>query len=153
LAAIFLGIVGSSLLTARLLRPLGHLSQAARRLGEGDLDARAEVKGQDELARLAADFNAMAAHIKRYRTSSLGELLQAQQAGQSAIDSLPDPVIIFDAAGGVLNINSEAESLLDAELLPGAADPLSQVEPAVRELLQRIRTHILSGKGAYAPKD
>jgi signal transduction histidine kinase/HAMP domain-containing protein len=153
LAAMVLGIMASTFLTTRLLRPLSRLSQAARRLGEGDLDARAEVKGRDELARLAADFNAMADRIQRYRASSLGELLQAQQAGQSAIDSIPDPVVIFDASGGILNVNQVAESLLGAELAPGAAEPLGRVEPTVRELLYRMRAHILSGKGAYVPKD
>lgn len=152
-AAFLLGILATSVLTARLLRPLSHLSQAARRIGEGDLDARAEVKGRDELARLAADFNTMADHLKRYRSSSLGELLQVQQAAQAAIDSIPDPVIIFDAEGGVLNVNQAAESLLNAELTSGATEPLSQAEPAVREVLYRMRAHVLSGKGAYAPKD
>ena len=38
---------------------------------------------------------------RRYRQSSLGELLQAQQAAQAAIDSLPDPVLVFDADGEV----------------------------------------------------
>ncbi len=152
-AAFILGILASTVLTARLLRPLSRLSQAAHRIGEGDLDARAEVKGRDELARLSADFNAMADHIKRYRTSSLGELLQAQHAAQSAIDSIPDPVIIFDTVGGVLNVNQAAEALLNAELEPGATEPLSRVEPEVREVLHRMRAHVLSGKGAYSPKD
>jgi signal transduction histidine kinase/HAMP domain-containing protein len=152
-AAFLLGILASSILTARLLRPLSHLSQAAHRIGEGDLDARAEVKGRDELSRLAADFNTMAGHLRRYRKSSLGELLQAQQAAQAAIDSIPDPVIIFDAEGGVLNVNKVAESLLHTELTSGATEPLSHVEPAVREVLYRMRAHVLSGKGAYAPKD
>ena len=76
-----------------------------------------------------------------------------QHAAQSAIDSIPDPVIIFDTKGGVLNVNQAAESLLDAELIPGSTEALSRAEPAVREVLYRMRTHVLSGKGAYAPKD
>ena len=39
----------------------------------------------------------MAERLERYRASSLGELLQAQQAAQAAIDSLPDPVVVLDA--------------------------------------------------------
>jgi len=152
-AAFLLGILASSVLTARLLRPLSHLSQAARRIGEGDLDARAEVNGRDELARLAADFNTMAGHLMRYRKSSLGELLQAQQAAQAAIDSIPDPVIIFDSEGGVLNVNKVAESILHTELTAAATEPLSHAVPAVREVLYRMRAHVLSGKGAYSPKD
>jgi len=153
LAAVMLGILASTFLTARLLRPLARLSQAARRLGEGDLDARAQISGRDELAHLSADFNAMADHIKRYRKSSLGDLLQAQQAAQSAIDSIPDPVVIFNAAGGVLNVNKAAEAQFGAALVSSAAEPLATVEPAVRELLYRMRAHVLSGKGAYVPKD
>lgn len=152
-AAFLLGIFASTVLTARLLRPLSRLSQAAHRIGEGDLDARAEVKGHDELAQLAADFNTMAKHLKRYRTSSLGELLQVQHAAQSAIDSIPDPVLIFDTEGGILNVNQAAEALLHAEMAPEAAEPLAPMEPAVREVLARMRAHVLSGKGAYAPKD
>ena len=36
--------------------------------------ARAAVRGHDEIAHLASDFNAMAQQIQRYRQSSLGEL-------------------------------------------------------------------------------
>lgn len=153
LAAFVLGILASSFLTARILRPLSRLSEAAHAIGAGDLETRAEVNGRDELARLATDFNTMADHIRRYRTSSLGELLQAQHAAQSAIDSIPDPVVIFDAVGGILNVNQPAEALLGAELAHGATEPLSGVEPAVREVLYRMRSHVLAGRGAYSPKD
>ena len=50
--------------------------------------------GQDEIAALGEEFNTMAERLRHYRSSSLGELLQAQQASQAAIDSLPDPVLV-----------------------------------------------------------
>ena len=49
-----LGLVSSLALTARLLRPLGVLSQAVRRIGEGDLEARARVRGQGRDRRAGA---------------------------------------------------------------------------------------------------
>lgn len=153
IAAILLGLLASSILTARILRPLSRLSQAAERIGAGDLDARAQVEGRDELARLSQDFNAMAAHLKRYRTSSLGELLQAQHAAQSAIDSLPDPVIVFGTDGAILNVNRAAETLVGSEPRPDATAPLARLDPALRELLHKVRAHVLAGKGAYVPKD
>ena len=51
----------------------------------------------------------MADQLERYRQSSLGELLQAQQAAQAAIDGLPDPVVLLDAGGKVLGVNAAAE--------------------------------------------
>ncbi|HEX9508318.1 MAG TPA: histidine kinase dimerization/phospho-acceptor domain-containing protein, partial [Myxococcales bacterium] len=151
-AAFVIGLWFSSALTARALRPVSILSQAVRRLGQGDLEARARVaEGGGEIGQLAAEFNAMADRLKGYRESSLGELLQAQQASQAAIDSLPDPVIVFGAQGGILNINQSAESVLGFSLeTPG--DPLARVPPEMREVLDRARGHVLSGKGAYLPR-
>lgn len=153
LAAVVLGFLASLVLTARLLRPLLGLRDAARSLGAGNHDARAEVRGHDEISHLAKDFNTMAEQLKRYRASSLGDLLTAQQSAQSAIDSIPDPVIIFDAAGVVINLNREAEALLGVTHPSQSSDPLAEVEPALRDVLTRLRAHILAGKGPYAPKD
>ena len=80
IAASVLGLLASVSLTTRLLRPLGVVSAAVRRFGQGDVQARARVDGQDDIAQLAQEFNTMADHLERYRKSSLGELLQAQQA-------------------------------------------------------------------------
>ncbi|HEX8950973.1 MAG TPA: HAMP domain-containing protein, partial [Polyangia bacterium] len=52
LAAFVVGILASGYLTNRLTRPLGVLAAAVRRLGEGDLAARARLDGSDEIARL-----------------------------------------------------------------------------------------------------
>ncbi len=149
--ALLLGVVASGAFTARLLRPLGVLAQAVRRLGEGDLEARAVVRGEDEVAQLARDFNVMADRLRQYRSSSLGELLLAQGAAQAAIDSLPDAVVIFDTQAAVLSTNEVATRFLKID--PGAGvQPLAQVEPALREAIERLRTHVLTGKGAYQPK-
>src|ERR1043166_4300254 len=108
LAALFLGLFLSTLLTQRLLRPLSLLSQATKSLGEGNFATRANLPGNDELAQLARDFNAMADRLSQYRNSSLGELLQAQLAMQAAIDSLPDPVVMFGIGGDLSNVNRAA---------------------------------------------
>ncbi len=153
LSALILGIAASLLLTARLLQPLVALRAAAARWGAGQLDARAAAKGDDEIAQLAADFNGMAEQLKRYRQSSLGQLLAAQQAAQSAIDSIPDPVLIFDAAGVLVKLNRAAGALLPPAPESSNGDLLQALDSAPREALTRLRAHILAGHGAYAPKD
>lgn len=150
LGVLLLGVFAAASLTARLLRPLSVLSQSARRIGEGDLEARARVEGKDEIAQLAREFNTMADKLGQYRRSSLGELLQAQQASQAAIDSLPDPVVVLAAGGGLLNVNTAGEDLL--RISSGGADPLAGLEPAVREVVDRVHAHVVSGKGAYVPR-
>ena len=151
--SLIVGLWLSIIFTNRLLRPLSVLSQTTRQLGEGDFAVRANIQGTDELAQLARDFNAMASRLTEYRNSSLGELLQAQQASQAAIDSLPDPVVVFGVAGDVRTVNRAAEALLGLVLEPETAkDPLGKVDPAVRSTLEKLRTHVLGGKGPYVPK-
>jgi PAS domain S-box-containing protein len=152
LGALLIGTLASLSLTQRLLRPLSVLTQAVHRLGQGDFAARVSLAGNDEIAQLATNFNTMAKHLSEYRSSSLGELLQAQQASQAAIDSLPDPAVIFDIEGNILSVNRAAEEVLTLALDPNVPDPLSRVNPEVRAVLEQVRSHVLGGKGPYAPK-
>lgn len=55
-------VFGASLLARSITRPISSLDEAAHRLERGE-DAAVEVEGRDEIARLAASFNAMASGI------------------------------------------------------------------------------------------
>lgn len=147
-----LGLLASVSLTTRLLRPLGVVSAAVRRFGQGDLQARARVQGEDDIAQLAQEFNTMADHLERYRRSSLGELLQAQQASQAAIDGLPDPVLMLDAAGNLQGTNAAARTILGIDPDESGSSSFEKVDPGVRSLLDRVRAHVVGGRGAYSPK-
>ena len=150
--ALALGLVASFALTSRIVKPLSALSLAVRRFGEGDLQSRALLRGKDEIAALAAEFNTMADRLEEYRRSSLGDLIQAQQASQAAIDSLPDPVLVLDAEGEILNLNRAAEALLrvGSGEVPGRR--VHALDPALRERVEAIRAHVLGGKGAVVPR-
>jgi signal transduction histidine kinase len=137
--------------TTRLVRPLSVLSQAARRVGQGDLAVRARLDGKDEIAEVARDFNAMADHLAEYRSSSLGELLQAREAAQAAIDSLTDPVLVLGTDGSLLNANRAAEDLLGISV-EDSAGALRRLDAPVAEQVQRLIEHVRAGRGAYAPK-
>jgi NtrC-family two-component system sensor histidine kinase KinB len=152
LAALALGLLVSTFLTRRMLQPLSALSEATRKIGEGNFDARARVRGNDELARLAHDFNAMAARLAEYRKSSLGELLQAHLSMQAAIDSIPDPVAIFSVEGRLQNVNRAAETLLGLKTDSSSKDPLKSVNASTGAVIERVRSHVLSGKGTYSPR-
>lgn len=58
-------LVAGGLLAASILRPLRQLEQAVAQVAQGNLDARAPVKGRDEIAQLATSFNQMAINLRR----------------------------------------------------------------------------------------
>lgn len=65
----------------RFTRPISDLSDAAIRVAEGDLSVRVPQTGNDELGRLSANFNEMAAGLEKNRELET----QLQQAEKSAV--------------------------------------------------------------------
>lgn len=151
LLASALAVIGSIALTARLVRPLGVLALASRRIGQGDLESRAHVVGGDEVADLSREFNTMADRLEQYRKSSLGELIEAQQSAQAAIDSLPDPVVVLGVGGELRHSNRAAETLLRLEPDAEPRAPFD-ADPAVRDVVDAVRQHVVGGRGAFVPR-
>lgn len=58
-AVLVLGTVLAVIITRRLSHGLGNLAATARSIGRGRLDVRADERGRDEIAQLAAAFNHM----------------------------------------------------------------------------------------------
>ncbi|MGH3071825.1 MAG: ATP-binding protein [Gaiellaceae bacterium] len=71
LAALVLGLGLAWVLAGSLARPLRALARTARRVEDGELDARAEVEGAREQQEVAIAFNEM--------TERLGQVLEAQR--------------------------------------------------------------------------
>jgi signal transduction histidine kinase len=150
LAALAVGLATSWLLASRAVQPLAVLGRSVEQFGSGDFAVRAPTRGGAEVAQLAATFNAMADRISEYRRSSLGEMLQAQLASQAALDSLPDPVFVLAPDGAIASLNRAAEQLFPSEQRATPRVPL--LAPPVRDALEAVHAHVISGKGAFAPR-
>ncbi len=69
LVATALGVLVALVFARRIARPIEAISDAANRLAQGDLAARIEApRGEDEVARLARNFNRMAASLEKLET-------------------------------------------------------------------------------------
>jgi signal transduction histidine kinase len=68
LAALIAGgvaLMAALLLSRRILGPIEALTEAARRMGQGDLSRRVQVRSRDEIGELAQAFNGMADNLTR----------------------------------------------------------------------------------------
>jgi signal transduction histidine kinase len=91
--ALFLGLI----LAQRITRPLSQLTAATHALAAGDLSRQVPVTSEDELGRLAGDFNQMA------RALELSEAQRSQLLADTAHD-LRTPIAV---------IRSHLEAMLD----------------------------------------
>jgi two-component system sensor histidine kinase MtrB len=102
--ALTLLVVGIGVLVTRLVvDPVRQAAGTAQRLAEGDLEERMAVRGEDELARLATSFNAMADSLQRQITQ-LEALSQLQQRFTSDVShELRTPLTTVQMAADVLH--------------------------------------------------
>ncbi len=113
LAAVWLGMWFAE----RLARPVGRLTSAAQRVGEGDLETQVrEEDDDDEIAELGRYFNQMTRQLKGQRDRLLANTRQIERRRRlfdSVLGSVSSGVVGLDALGRVTFVNRAAERLLD----------------------------------------
>lgn len=102
--ALTMFVVGIAVLVTRLVvDPVRRAAGTAQRLAEGQLEERMVVRGEDDLARLATSFNAMADSLQRQITQLEG-LSQLQQRFTSDVShELRTPLTTVQMAAEVLH--------------------------------------------------
>ena len=154
------GLLATLLLAVGLARlwsrPIKLITETARSLSRGDLAARAEIGGDDELATLARSLNQMRDHLAAH----LETIDRQRRTLGSLLEQLHEGVVVAGPDGRIVLINPAAMRLLGADgmiegraveeciaqhdlqelLLPGP----HPAEPAVREV--RIRAEGQDGE-------
>jgi signal transduction histidine kinase len=148
LVALFLGY--------QLLRPVGALTQAARKMAGGDLGQRVQTNGQDELAQLGVAFNRMAETLQRSEqnrrsmTADIAHELRTPIAVQRAhLEALQDGVYpltaenlqpVLDQTELLARLVDDLRTLAlaDAGELPLERAPFD-LDALVRRVLERFR--------------
>ncbi|HEV2060828.1 MAG TPA: ATP-binding protein, partial [Solirubrobacteraceae bacterium] len=126
------GVLGFlALLIRAMRRPLDDLVGATRRMSSGDLSARVEPHGPQELEAVARAFNAMGEDL-----ATASERVEAQrQRLATTIQSLGDGLIICDNSDRVISLNPRAIELLPGlsigSIAHGPGSPLPELSDAL----------------------
>lgn len=143
LLVISLLIVGAAVWIAltvadRLVRPVGELVDAARRVTAGDLSARVEApRTRDEIGTLASAFNRMTSRLEEQTQELVAandQLDRRRAFTEAVLSGVTAGVVSIDANREILLINSSAAVMLKAGA--GALGrPLAEVAPELAALL------------------
>ncbi len=98
-----------------LTRRTARLVHAAEQLAAGNLEARSNLQGADELARLGRAFDAMAAEVAETQTRLRRDIEQriefqraledSEEQYRSMFDASIDGLVLWNAAGQIVDIN------------------------------------------------
>lgn len=115
--AIVLALCIGFLFARTLVRPINRMTSTAKAMKEGDMSARTNMKGDDEISRLGETFDAMAESVEKDRelerrltTDVAHELRTPLMAIQSTVEAMVDGVFKPDTER-LETVNSEVQRL------------------------------------------
>lgn len=118
-------------------RPLRQLTDAARRMGRGDMSIRTHIQGHDEVAELGHALDQLASNL----STSLNELRGERDLLSRILHSKQEGVLVIGRDGRIVMVNQALRAML---LLPTdiVSRPLDAVIRHIQliDLLERART-------------
>ncbi len=131
---------------ARIVRPVGVLTEAALAITRGELGRKVDIDSRDELGVLADAFNAMSTQLNR-RIDELERNQAAIEEGgnllETVLGTMIEGVVAVDRRQTVLFANKAGCRLLDADARHVVGRPFwevtreSQVQQVVADVLER----------------
>ena len=134
---IILGILTALILSWSMTRKLKRLSNTARAIQQGDLTARAGVKGQDEFGLLSQDFDAMADSLHASMNRIQSEMARQEAFMGAFAHELKTPMTAIIGYGDLLrrdNLRDETR-LMAAEYIVSEGKRLERLSHKLLELL------------------
>ena len=126
----------------KLAMPIAGLVAATERVRAGDLTARVEEEGTDELGSLSIAFNRMTSQLESQRA----ELVEAnaqidtrRRFIEAVLSGVSAGVIGLDHLGRIKFPNQTASELLSTDLALDLGRPITDFVPELGELLERAR--------------
>ena len=121
MVTLLLGGMAAALVARRIARPVQQLAEGAAAISRGELNQRIEPSTGDEIGRLAAAFNDMAAQLLQQRTAleeahgslrrQFEELADLKSYTDNILGSLTSGIVTIDLDGRVVTLNPAAKLL------------------------------------------
>lgn len=141
LAIVFAAGVGLWL-TRTIVRRVESLRRGARRIGQGDLDARIDLPGHDEFAELASSFNQMAASLAHEQAALVRsqKLASIGQVAAGVAHELNNPLSVILGYTKILRAEPTGANADELRIIEDEARLCQRI---VQELLDLARPHRL----------
>ena len=142
LAAIGIGLY----IPYSISKPLANLSRTANDIGKGNLDAKIELRSNDEIGELAASFNKMTQDLRVSRD----DIISAKKYTDNILRYMIDTLLVVSPDGTIQTVNPATCTLLGYKEKELIGEPVSKVVADGKEILINISTFV---EKTYLAKD
>jgi two-component sensor histidine kinase/HAMP domain-containing protein len=119
------------IINASIVKPMSKITEASKKIGDGDLDTHIDLDRKDEVGQLASSFNNMVENLKK-KTISRDFL-------DNVIESMKEALFIVNEKDEIERVNHAACKLLDYkldELIGKHVDDILLSEPGSRKSVE-----------------
>ncbi len=122
-----------------IVRPISNLTRSVKEIKQGNLDLLVRARSRDEIGQLAAAFNEMTSSLREFRRSGRARLVRTQKATLSALNSLPDAIVICSPGGEIELANDTARKQFGITV---GKNILADGNQKIGELFDRARREV-----------
>ncbi len=110
-----ISILGLIFFIKNISNPIKQLSEASKKVAEGDFDVKVKIKSKDELGDLSVNFNNMTKRLKKlfYKVNSQKEQLD------TLISEIQEGLVVLDSKGRIKLYNNSFSELIGLDNLIG----------------------------------
>ncbi|MBO6572391.1 MAG: HAMP domain-containing protein [Balneola sp.] len=112
-----IGIAIAFYLYRSIINPLQELSYSVKKVGEGDLDERIEIRTKDEFGDVGNAFNTMAENLQKQTISSTYL--------DNVMESINEGIFVINNEGNVIRLNEAAAEMLELDKSELIGKPIS----------------------------
>jgi len=113
--ALIIALGFSMILAERIVKPVRAFMDASRKISAGDYSVQVPVKTEDELGKLAGEFNEMVNQLNHYHEMNIEQIIEEKKKGEAILSSIEDGLLVFDAGLKLSAINPAARKLFDLD--------------------------------------
>lgn len=111
IGVIVISLILVTLITNKIVKPLYDFIEKTKQISEGNYNQRLNVSGDDEIAKLAEEFNIMAGKLVMYDEESIMSLHEEKNKSEAIVNSISDGILVIDHEHRIKLLNHKAERI------------------------------------------
>lgn len=111
IGVIVISLIIATLITNKIVKPLYDFIEKTKRISEGNYNQRLNISGDDEIAKLAEEFNIMAGKLVMYDEESIKSLHEEKNKSEAIVSSISDGILVIDHEHRIKLLNHKAERI------------------------------------------
>ncbi len=115
-SSLAIGLGFSLLLSNLIVKPVHQITEAARKISNGDYDVEVISGSRDDIGMMAKDFNAMVKKLKAYRDLNVKQILSEKHKSETIIRSIDDGLMLLNPELKIEDCNPTAARIFDKTL-------------------------------------